>query len=143
MCWGLHRFRSSVSCEKKVFLLSCAAIPIGVVLGSVLGYCFVPDGWHWMTTLECAVVIALVTEIALKIAVHTPVKKASMVSPIEALRINTTDTPATEKTRIETSKNYAILRCPNELCPEQEKSYTNRIVFGICRSFTDVCRHLP
>ena len=33
--------------------------------------------------------------------------------------------------------------CPNELCPEQEKSYTNRIVFGICRSFTDVCRHLP
>lgn len=57
-----------------------------------------------MTTLECAVVIALVTEIALKIAVHTPVKKASMVSPIEALRINTTDTPATEKTRIEHRK---------------------------------------
>lgn len=42
-----------------------------------------------------------------------------------------------------TSKNYAIFACPNELCPEQEKSYTNRIVFGICRSFTDVCRHLP
>lgn len=90
--------------RKESFLLSCAAIPIGVVLGSVLGYCFVPDGWHWMTTLECAVVIALVTEIALKIAVHTPVKKASMVSPIEALRINTTDTPATEKTRIEHRK---------------------------------------
>ena len=90
--------------RKESFLLSCAAIPIGVVLGSVLVYCFVPDGWHWMTTLECAVVIALVTEIALKIAVHTPVKKASMVSPIEALRINTTDTPATEKTRIEHRK---------------------------------------
>lgn len=73
-------------------------------LGSVLGYCFVPDGWHWMTTLKCAVVIAIVTEIALKIAVHTPVKKASMVSPIEALRINTADTPATEKTRIEHRK---------------------------------------
>lgn len=95
-----------------------------------------------MTTLECAVVIALVTEIALKIAVHTPVKKASMVSPIEALRINTTDTPATEK-RGSNIENYAIFACPNELCPEQEKSYTNRIVFGICRSFTDVCRHLP
>ena len=90
--------------RKESFLLSCAAIPIGVVLGSVLGYCFVPDGWHWMTTLECTVVIALVTEIALKIAVHTPVKKASMVSPIEALRINTTDTPATEKTRIKHRK---------------------------------------
>ena len=85
-------------------MLSCAAIPVGVVLGSVLGYCFVPDGWHWMTTLKCAVVIAIVTEIALKIAVHTPVKKASMVSPIEALRINTVDTPATEKTRIEHRK---------------------------------------
>lgn len=95
-----------------------------------------------MTTLECAVVIALVTEIALKIAVHTPVKKASMVSPIEALRINTTDTPATEK-RGSNIENHAIFACPNELCPEQEKSYTNRIVFGICRSFTDVCRHLP
>lgn len=57
-----------------------------------------------MTTLKCAVVIALVTEIALKIAVHTPVKKASMVSPIEALRINTTDTTVTEKTRIEHRK---------------------------------------
>ena len=68
--------------RKENFLLSCAAIPIGVVLGSVLGYCFVPDGWHWMTTLECAVVIALVTEVALKIAVHIPLEKASMVSPI-------------------------------------------------------------
>ena len=90
---------------KRKFLLSCAAIPIGVVLGSVLGYCFVPDGWHWMTTLECAVVIAPCYRNCLqKIAVHTPVKKASMVSPIEALRINTTDTPATEKTRIEHRK---------------------------------------
>ena len=90
--------------RKESFLLSCAAIPIGVVLGSVLGYCFVPDGWHWMTTLKCAVVIAIVTEIALKIAVHTPVKKASVVSPVEALRINTADTPATEKTRVEHRK---------------------------------------
>lgn len=78
--------------QKEGLRLSIVAIPVGIVVGCILGYFTVPNGWSWITTYKCIVIIAMVTEIALLIAIHAPAKKASKISPIEALRINEIDT---------------------------------------------------
>lgn len=78
--------------QKECLRLSVIAIPVGIVIGCSLGYFTVPNGWNWTTTCKCVVIISVVTEIALLIAIHAPAKKASKISPIEALRINVVDT---------------------------------------------------
>lgn len=32
-------------------LLAAIAIPIGLVIGNVIGYFLIPAGWYWLTTL--------------------------------------------------------------------------------------------
>ena len=66
--------------------LAAIAIPIGLVIGNVIGYFLVPAGWYWLTTLCVTVGVGLFTFIIVMISIRTPVKKAAAVSPMEALR---------------------------------------------------------
>jgi len=52
----------------------------------VIGYFLVPAGWYWLTTLCVTVGVGLFAFIIVMIAIHTPVKRAAAVSPLEALR---------------------------------------------------------
>ncbi len=86
--------------RKESWRLSLLSIPAGLVLGGLIGFTIVPKGWYWPNTIKCAVVIALVTELAVQISIRKPVKIASSVSPIEAVRVATTTAEtALEKTR--------------------------------------------
>ena len=67
-------------------LLAAIAIPIGLVIGNVIGYFLVPAGWYWLTTLCVTAGVGLFAFIIVMIAIHTPVKRAAAVSPLEALR---------------------------------------------------------
>ena len=67
-------------------LLAAIAIPIGLVIGNVIGYFLVPAGWYWLTALWVTVGVGLFAFIIVMIAIHTPVKRAAAVSPLEALR---------------------------------------------------------
>lgn len=67
-------------------LLAAIAIPIGLVIGNVIGYFLIPAGWYWLTTLCVTVGVGLFAFIIVMIAIHTPVKRAAAVSPLEALR---------------------------------------------------------
>ena len=67
-------------------LLAAIAIPIGLVIGNVIGYFLIPAGWYWLTTLCVTVGVGLFAFIIVMIAIHTPVKRAASVSPLEALR---------------------------------------------------------
>ena len=67
-------------------LLAAIAIPIGLVIGNVIGYFLIPTGWYWLTTLCVTVGVGLFAFIIVMIAIHTPVKRAAAVSPLEALR---------------------------------------------------------
>lgn len=72
--------------------LSLLSIPTGGALGCVLGYALIPKGWYWPTSILCVLGAAALTEIAVVLSVRNPVKIAASVSPIEAIRITTTDT---------------------------------------------------
>ena len=67
-------------------LLAAIAIPIGLVIGNVIGYFLVPAGWYWLTALCVTAGVGLFAFIIVMIAIHTPVKRAAAVSPLEALR---------------------------------------------------------
>mgnify|MGYP002224842442 CR=1 FL=1 len=40
-------------------LLAAIAIPIGLVIGNVIGYFLIPAGWYWLTTLCVTVGVGL------------------------------------------------------------------------------------
>jgi putative ABC transport system permease protein len=67
-------------------ILAAIGIPIGLVIGNVIGYFLVPAGWYWLTTLCVTVGVGLFAFMIVMIAIHTPVKRAAAVSPMEALR---------------------------------------------------------
>ena len=67
-------------------LLAAIAIPIGLIIGNVIGYFLVPAGWYWLTALCVTVGVGLFAFIIVMISIRTPVKKAAAVSPMEALR---------------------------------------------------------
>lgn len=80
--------------RKESRTLSLLSIPAGLILGGLLGFAIVPGGWYWPNTIKFAVAVALVTELAVQISIRKPVKIASSVSPIEAVRIATTTAEA-------------------------------------------------
>nr|WP_326165127.1 FtsX-like permease family protein [uncultured Oscillibacter sp.] len=67
-------------------ILAAIGIPIGLVIGNAIGYFLVPAGWYWLTALCVTVGVGLFAFMIVMIAIHTPVKKAAAVSPMEALR---------------------------------------------------------
>ena len=67
-------------------ILAAIGIPIGLVIGNMIGYFLVPAGWYWLTTLCVTVGVGLFAFMIVMIAIHTPVKRAAAVSPMEALR---------------------------------------------------------
>ena len=67
-------------------ILAAIGIPIGLVIGNVIGYFLVPAGWYWLTALCVTVGVGLFAFMIVMIAIHTPVKRAAAVSPMEALR---------------------------------------------------------
>lgn len=89
--------------------LSLCSIPAGCVLGCLLGYALVPKGWYWPNSLLCVLGAAAITEITLILSIHSPVKIAASVSPIEAIRISTTT---------DTTKEVATKRLGRKLSPQ-------------------------
>lgn len=97
--------------RKESWKLSLLSIPAGLVFGGLIGFAIVPGGWYWPNTIKCAVAVALLTELAVQVSIRKPVKIASSVSPIEAVRIATT----TAETAIEKTKNLARRMTPAAL----------------------------
>lgn len=98
--------------RKEGMFLSGIAIPAGLVLGCILGFLLVPEGWKWSISLLFVIVIGVITEAAVMISIRTPVKIASSVSPVEAVRISAAEEnrkTGKRKRRKMTPLNLAIL----------------------------------
>ena len=67
-------------------LLAAIGIPIGLIVGNIIGYFLIPNGWYWLTTLCVTAGVGLFTFIIVMLSIRTPVKKAATISPMEALR---------------------------------------------------------
>ena len=66
-------------------LLAAIGIPIGLIVGNMIGYFLIPDGWYWLTTLCVTAGVGFFTFMIVMISIRTPVKKAAAISPMEAL----------------------------------------------------------
>lgn len=69
--------------------LSLLSIPLGIVIGCIIGYLLIPDGWYWPNTIKYAIYTAVAMEIAVMLSIRKPVQIAALVSPVEAVRITT------------------------------------------------------
>lgn len=74
--------------RREGLFVSGIAVPAGIFLGSLLGFLLEPEGWKWSISLLFMAVIAVLTEAAVMLSIRTPVKIASSVSPVEAVRIS-------------------------------------------------------
>lgn len=73
-----------VVCEGRY--LAYLGIPIGIILGEIIGYMLVPEGANIKTAIMIAAVVGVYIYICIMLAVLKPAKIASKVTPIEALR---------------------------------------------------------
>ena len=67
-------------------LLAAVGISIGLIIGNVIGYFLIPEGWYWLTSLCVTIGCGFFAFTMVMLSIHTPVKKAAAVSPMEALR---------------------------------------------------------
>mgnify|MGYP000162880610 CR=1 FL=1 len=67
-------------------LLAAVGISIGLIIGNVIGYFLIPEGWYWPTSLCVTLGCGFFAFTMVMLSIHTPVKKAAAVSPMEALR---------------------------------------------------------
>ena len=86
--------------KRESWQLSRTSIPLGIVVGCLIGYVLVPKGWNWLNTLAIIVVISILTELSVVLSIRKPIKIAASISPIEAVRISTT----TENEKLNTKK---------------------------------------
>ena len=56
-------------------MLAAIGIPIGLVIGNVIGYLLVPDGWYGLTTFSVTVGVGLFAFMIVMLSIHAPVKK--------------------------------------------------------------------
>jgi len=61
-------------------------LPLGLVVGGIVGYAMDPNGWYWLHTWIAALVVAGLSAICILIAVSAPASKAAEITPIEAVR---------------------------------------------------------
>lgn len=71
---------------RKGKLLAAIGIPFGLLIGNIIGYFLLPNGWNWITSVFISIVTGMFTLLIVMISIRTPVKKAANVSPSEALR---------------------------------------------------------
>lgn len=90
-------------------------IPIGIILGEVIGYILVPAGGEVKTAIVVAIIAAIYMYICVMLAVIKPAKTASKVTPIEALRYITNDSKDDKYSkklhRTLSSGRLALLNC--------------------------------
>lgn len=67
----------------SLFLRAC---PVGIAIGSVVGYGILPDGFRLVHAFWTAVLVLIVIYWITMVSVYKPARLAAAVSPIEALR---------------------------------------------------------
>ncbi len=72
--------------RREGMMLSFVGIPSGLLLGGVGGALGNSAYWSFGGNLPCALLVACAVEVMILLSIHTPVRMAAAVSPIEAVR---------------------------------------------------------
>lgn len=84
--------------------LSRNFIPVGVLLGYLIGWALSPDKWTMLPSLFLAIAAGLFTDLTVRISLNTPAKSAVKISPIEAIRYVGVDNYINSKKEKKSSK---------------------------------------
>ncbi len=71
---------------KEGFYLTLAAVPFGLIAGTLLSYVLVPQGFRISNMVWVCPLAAALTYITVRLSIQKPAKIASTISPIEASR---------------------------------------------------------
>ena len=99
------------------------AIPLGIVVGSIISYFVSSNGWNVLNALKLAIVSCILGTIAVFISVTKPAKRASNVSPIEGLRY---------------TGNNENIKGTNKLCRNLTPNSLGKIEFNRNRKKTNI-----
>ena len=66
-------------------MLCFMGIPIGLVIGSIFGRSFYPNGWSWTKAVIIGIFVSFIVYRAVRMSIMKPTKLAAKVSPINAL----------------------------------------------------------
>ncbi len=94
---GMTRKQLKKLITREGLLLSVIGIPVGLIIGCVLGYALQPEGWDWINTLLLAVVVSAACLITVMLSIKKPGKLASKVTPIEAMKYSGYEVEKTKK----------------------------------------------
>lgn len=70
--------------RREGLLLSVLAIPIGLLVGGLLAYFVLPDGWSFLNYGLTVIAVSVFGVLIVQISVNKPASIASKISPIEA-----------------------------------------------------------
>lgn len=99
------------------------AIPLGIIVGSIISYFISSNGWNILNVFKLAVVSSILGTIAVFISVTKPAKRASDVSPIEGLRY---------------TGNSENIKSSNKLCRNLTPNSLGKIEFSRNRKKTNI-----
>ena len=72
--------------RRESLYLSLRALPLGLAVGGCTAFLVRPAYWNWAANGKLALLIVLLTELAVLLSTSTPIRMAAKVSPIEAVR---------------------------------------------------------
>lgn len=87
---GITRKQMKRLVRKERHQLSLLSIPLGIIIGCIIGYLLIPDGWYWPNTIKYAIYTTVAMEVAVMLSTRKPMQIATSVTPVEAFRITTT-----------------------------------------------------
>ena len=83
---GMTKKQIKQMARKEGRLYALTGIPLGLVIGALIGFIGCPDGFRPETTIVYAVLIAIVAFVTVNIAMFKPVRVAMNTSPVEGAK---------------------------------------------------------
>ncbi|MFV0396355.1 MAG: ABC transporter permease, partial [Coprobacillaceae bacterium] len=83
---GMTKKQVKKMITREGMLLSIIGIPLGIIIGSFIGYLVQPTGWDWGNTMLVSIVVVIADIITVMASIHKPAKIASSITPAEAAR---------------------------------------------------------
>ncbi len=108
---GITRKQMKRLVRKESRQLSLLSIPLGIIIGCMIGYLLIPGGWYWPNTVRFAILTFFAMEITVRLSIRKPVRIAASVSPVEAVRVTTT----TDVTKLSDTKKLHRKLTPHSL----------------------------
>jgi putative ABC transport system permease protein len=85
---GMTRKQIKGLITKEGLLLCGVAIPIGILIGGIIGYLILKSGWDWRNTGIITIIVIITEVITVLLSIYKPAKIASGISPIEAAKFS-------------------------------------------------------